>query len=487
MTDARLNTRLGNYRLVQYIGKGGYANVYLGEHITLGTYAAIKVLRTKYAASEEKVAQFYGEARLMAHLSNHRIVQVSDCSDRNNGENTHFFVMAYAPHGSLRQFCKQDNLLPLPVVIKYIKQIAEALQYVHDRGYIHRDVKPENILLDVHRNIWLCDFGIAIAIPVSPYEHVHDVGGTVEYMAPEQLRRGSVPASDQYALAIVTYVLLVGDCPFHGTSTEVAQQQKHVHPPSLRVKMPSIPPTVERVVLKALSKDPRMRYPNVWAYATALEQAYQAYDERPLPSRHHPANIHVQPLRMQRPLVDVQSQPVMSHQLAVDKQSEPLRSCQSSNAIHSEPLPFRRRKQLGATMPLQSREVRRPAPLIDGLVQPAQPHYQQKSRAFPVQALDVLELVGRVAADVSISLVLGGAMFAGGFGYGFAVSLAVAILLVLLSLSLLDGWATIVIAAILLALPVAAGTIFHSIIIFWIAVVYMLILAIIVISIKRRN
>ena len=124
---------------------------------------------------------------------------------------------------------------------------------------------------------------------------------------------------------------------------------------------------------------------------------------------------------------------------------------------------------------------------MDGLVRPAQPQYQQKSRAFPVQALDALELVGRVAADVIISTVLGGAMFAGGFGYGFAVSLAAAILLVLLGLSFLDGWATIVVAAMLLALPVAAGISFHSITIFWAAIVYMLILAVVVVGIKRRN
>ena len=124
---------------------------------------------------------------------------------------------------------------------------------------------------------------------------------------------------------------------------------------------------------------------------------------------------------------------------------------------------------------------------MDGLVQSARPQYQQKPRSFPVQVLDALELVGRVTADVIISIVLGIVMVVEGFGYSQAVLLSAVILFVLLGLSLLDGWFTIVLAAILLALSVAAGTIFHSITIFWLAVVYMIFLTVVVVSIHKRR
>lgn len=140
MPEEQVPTRLGNYHQLQLSGKGGFARVYLGKHITLGTFAAIKVLRPKYARNEEKVADFYNEARLTARLKHRYIVGVLDCDQ---DEDFHFFVMDYAQNGLLRQYCEQGRLLPPDLVIKYIKQTASALQFVHNQSYIHRDVKPE--------------------------------------------------------------------------------------------------------------------------------------------------------------------------------------------------------------------------------------------------------------------------------------------------------------------------------------------------------
>ena len=481
MRDERLNTRLGNYRLVRLIGKGGFARVYLGEHLALGTLAAIKLLRTKHVVNEEKVTQFYDEARLMVHLNHPRIVRVMDCSHEGTGEDTHFFVMDYAPHGLLRQYCEREKLLPLPFVVKYIKQIAEALQYVHDQGYIHRDVKPENILLDAQRNIWLCDFGIAITIPSLFHDHVSDVGGTVEYMAPEQLRRMPVPASDQYSLAIVTYELLVGNCPFHGTSTEVTEQHKRVHPPSLRAQMSGIPPAVERVVLKALSKNPRMRYPSVRAYAIALEQAAT---ERPILHRYHPVNIHAQPLRTRSLPVEVQSQPVMPHQLSRDIQSEPLPLYRSPKPVYSEPLPIVGLNHAGSTMPLQSGKGQRPVPRMRQQVQAQHP---QRRHSHPAKIMDALELIGPVIAGIFFSIGMGIAMFAIGVKHDVALSVSAVILLIMLDIFLLNGWAAILAPLVLLAFSMMAGILFNSLTFFWMSTVFMCIVIVVSRLSQRHN
>src|SRR5256714_1282507 len=213
----RSGQRLGNYHLIHLLGKGGFAEVYLGEHIYLKTAAAIKVLHTQVIG--EDMEGFLNEARTIAHLVHPHIVRVTDFGIE--GE-TPFLVMDYAPNGTLRQLHPRGSQLPLSMVVSYVKQVAEALQYAHNEKLIHRDIKPENMLLGPNNEILLSDFGIAIIAQDSRYEISQEIVGTVAYMSPEQIQGKPRPASDQYALGVVVYEWLTGDRPFHGSFTEIA-------------------------------------------------------------------------------------------------------------------------------------------------------------------------------------------------------------------------------------------------------------------------
>src|SRR5712692_1767904 len=270
--EDRAGQQLGNYRLVRLLGRGGFAEVYLGEHLRLGTSAAVKVLHTRLANRSE-VESFQKEAHTIASLEHPHIVRVFDF-DVING--TPFLVMSYASGGTLRQHHPKGSILPLPTIISYVKQVAEALQYAHDEKLIHRDVKPENMLVGRRGEVLLSDFGIALVAQSSRYQSTQDMAGTIAYMAPEQIHGKPRPASDQYALGVIVYEWLSGDRPFHGSFTEIAAQHAIVPPPSLREKVPAITPDVEHVVLTTLAKDPKQRFGSIHAYAIALEQASQS-------------------------------------------------------------------------------------------------------------------------------------------------------------------------------------------------------------------
>jgi eukaryotic-like serine/threonine-protein kinase len=270
MSD-RIGQHLGNYRLAQLLGQGGFADVYLGEHLYLNTKAAIKVLQKRL--SNEDMADFQNEARTIASLVHPHIVRVLDFGVDNA---TPYLVMDYAPNGTLRQFFPKAVPLPPQRILPYVKQVASALLYAHERKIVHRDIKPENMLLGSNNAALLSDFGIATASQSSRFEGREPVVGTASYMAPEQIQGKPVTASDQYALGIVVYEWLTGDRPFRGTFTEVASQHILVAPPPLRQKVPAISPEIEQVVMIALAKEPRQRFANVEAFANAFEQAIRA-------------------------------------------------------------------------------------------------------------------------------------------------------------------------------------------------------------------
>ncbi len=263
----RVGQQLGNYRLIRSLGSGGFADVYLGEHIYLKTLAAIKILQTRLAQNDLQV--FLAEARTIANLTNRNIVQVLEFGVE---KDTPFLVMTYAPNGTLRQRHPSGSRLSTSEVVSYIKQVTDALQYAHERKIIHRDVKPENMLIGQNSDILLSDFGIAVVAQSSRYSG-QEVGGTAAYMAPEQLQGRAIPASDQYALAVTAYEWLTGERPFKGSFAEIYGQHLSTPPPSLRQKVPSLPPPVEQVILIALNKDPQQRFPSIQAFANALAQA----------------------------------------------------------------------------------------------------------------------------------------------------------------------------------------------------------------------
>ncbi len=229
--------QLGNYRLIRLLGQGGFAEVYLGEHIHLNTQAAVKVLYTHLAS--EDLEKFRNEARTIARLEHPHIVRILDFGIE---ENVPFLIMSYGPNGTLRQRHPKGTQVPLDTVVGYVKQLAEALQYAH----------------------------------------------------PEQLQGKPCPASDQYALGVVIYEWLSGDYPFHGFAMETAMQHMLTPPPPLHERIPTIPRVVEHVVLKALAKDPHKRFESVQAFADALEQANQGTTQFIIPSTPSP-RIDVKP------------------------------------------------------------------------------------------------------------------------------------------------------------------------------------------------
>ncbi len=267
----RVGQHLGNYRLLRLLGQGGFADVYLGEHLHLNTQAAIKVLHTHLTSHD--IEPLRTEARTIARLVHPHIVRILDFDVE---EDLPFLVMDYAPNGTLRKVHPTGTPLPLASIISYVHEVAAALQYAHGQGVIHRDIKPENLLLAGNHEVLLSDFGLAIIAQSARSQQIQETAGTIAYMAPEQLQGHPSSASDQYALGVMVYEWLSGAQPFHGSFVEIASQHLSASPPSLRTQVPRLPPAIEDVVMKALAKDPQHRFASIQAFAMALEEAWRA-------------------------------------------------------------------------------------------------------------------------------------------------------------------------------------------------------------------
>jgi peptide/nickel transport system substrate-binding protein len=280
----RVGQQFGNYRLVTLLGQGGYAEVYLGQHVRLSLQAAIKVLHTYLTGQEAE--HFQQEAQTIAKLTHPAIIRILDYDVQ---EGVPFLVMDYAPGGSLRRRYPKGSVVPLPQIVSYVKQVAAALQYAHERKFIHRDVKPENMLVGRQQEVLLSDFGLAAMAHSSASLSAQEAVGTLPYMAPEQIEGHPRAASDQYALGVVVYEWLCGSRPFEGSVSEVMVQHLSLPPPPLRERVPTISPEVEQVVLRALAKEPKERFASVQEFAIALERANQLATAHPELSGEQPA------------------------------------------------------------------------------------------------------------------------------------------------------------------------------------------------------
>src|SRR5207302_4702117 len=229
----RLGQQFGNYRLVSLLGQGGYAEVYLGQHVRFNQQAAIKVLHAYLSGQEAE--HFQHEAETIATLAHPSIVRVFDFDVQ---DGVPFLVMEYAPNGSLRQRFPRGSVVPLAQIIASVKQVADALQYAHEQKFIHRDIKPENMLVGRREEVLLSDFGIAtIAHSTSSLStSAEGTSGTLAYMAPEQIEGHPRPASDQYALGVVVYEWLCGERPFEGSVSELMAQHLSMPPLPLRAR-----------------------------------------------------------------------------------------------------------------------------------------------------------------------------------------------------------------------------------------------------------
>jgi len=277
--DERVGQLFGNYRVVQLLGKGGFAKVYLGEHLHLEKHlAAIKVLRPELPYKFK--VDFLNEAQCSLELRHPHIVRFIDFGVK---EGIPFLIMEYLVNGTMRTRHPKGSCIPIETVVSYAKQIANALQYLHEQKLVHRDVKPENILLGARGELLLSDFGIMVEAHSTGSLVEQGFAGTVAYMAPEQIQKLPRSASDQYALGVIIYEWLCGTHPFENVEgppfadRNLKMQYHHLQtpPPALHDQFSSISYAVERVVLKALEKDPKDRWTSVQAFATALEQANQ--------------------------------------------------------------------------------------------------------------------------------------------------------------------------------------------------------------------
>jgi serine/threonine-protein kinase len=248
----------GRYRIVRRLGAGGMANVYMAEDEELDRPVAIKILNDRYANDELFVERFRREARSAAALSHPNIVSIYD---RGEAEGTYYIAMEVIDGASLKELIRQNGRLRPAQAIAYTRQILSALRFAHKNGIVHRDIKPHNILIGAEERLKVTDFGIARA-GASQMTEAGSIMGTAHYLSPEQARGAQVTAaSDLYSVGVVLYEMLTGDVPFTGdTPVEIAM--KHLNdaprPPSARV--PGIPADLDRIVMRALAKDPQDRY-----------------------------------------------------------------------------------------------------------------------------------------------------------------------------------------------------------------------------------
>lgn len=262
----RSGQKLGHYKLIRLIGRGGSADVYLARNLNLKSWCAIKILRTPLIRKGRR--KFLEEAQIAAALEHDHIVRILDFDVQ---DGVPFIVMSYAPHGSLRRFHPRGTKLSFKKTLHYLEQIADALDYLHAQDLIHLDIKPENLLIGRNYEVLLGDFGITEA--ARKPSGVASRPGTHYYMSPEHARGKPCAASDQYALAICVYEWLTGQAPFMGTRTEIRWQHSHERAGSLCELASDIPPAMERVVLRALAKNPQQRYPSVGAFVAAFRDA----------------------------------------------------------------------------------------------------------------------------------------------------------------------------------------------------------------------
>jgi serine/threonine-protein kinase len=259
------------YRLERRIGAGGMADVYLAEDETLHRRVAIKILADRYTQDDGFVERFRREATAAAGLNHPNIVSIYD---RGEAEGTYYIAMEYIEGPTLKEDITSRAPLPEAEAIGYAQQALQALEFAHRRGVIHRDIKPHNMMVTPDGLLKVTDFGIARAANQVEMTEVGSIVGTAQYLSPEQARGQNVgPQSDIYSLGVVLYELLTGEVPFSGSSAvEIAMKQVNEQPVPPSSKNRLISPAVEQVVLRALAKDPALRFRSAREMGDELER-----------------------------------------------------------------------------------------------------------------------------------------------------------------------------------------------------------------------
>jgi len=303
--DTLIGTSIGGYTLIKLLGVGGMGSVYLASDAAIDQQVAVKIIRTDMdsytdsTSAQMALERFRQEARAVAHLDHLHILPLYRYGEEETPQGPRaYMIMQYRPEGSLWDWLRRradiaaGNLQPtqaelsfgLPVhwplgleeVADYLQQAASSLQYAHDRGIVHRDVKPANFLLriDLHDksvHLMLSDFGLAKVFTSS--SATNTILGTPTYMAPEQFEGAARPESDQYALAVMIYYMLAGRAPFEGDPMQLMRQHLSSEVPSITAFNPNIPSYINGIFARAMAKQPEQRFSSVTAFAEAFSSA----------------------------------------------------------------------------------------------------------------------------------------------------------------------------------------------------------------------
>lgn len=269
------------YEIIKSIGEGGMANVYLANDTILERNVAVKVLRGDLSTDEKFIRRFKREALSVSNLSHPNIVEVYDVGEE---DGNYYIVMEYIEGKTLKQLLQKRGALTLTEVIDIMTQLTDGLSHAHEAYIIHRDIKPQNIMIEDNGLVKITDFGIAMALNSTQLTQTNSVMGSVHYLPPEQASgKSSTVKSDIYSLGILMYELLIGKVPFTGdTAVEIALKHMKEKVPSVRKQNPTIPQSVENIILKATAKNPKNRYDTVKEMYTDLQTAMERTNEKRL-------------------------------------------------------------------------------------------------------------------------------------------------------------------------------------------------------------
>ena len=256
MKGQKINDR---YQIIKSIGEGGMANVYLAYDTILDRDVAVKILRGDLSNDEKFVRRFQREALNASSLSHPNIVEVYDVGE-DNGQ--YFIVMEYIEGKNLKDLIKKRGKLTTTEVVDIMSQIADGLSVAHDSYIIHRDIKPQNIMILENGMVKITDFGIAMAMNATQLTQTNSVMGSVHYLPPEQASgKGATLKSDIYSMGILMYELLTGSLPYKGdNAVEIALKHLKEPLPSIREQLPDLPQSVENIIMKSAAKNPKNRY-----------------------------------------------------------------------------------------------------------------------------------------------------------------------------------------------------------------------------------
>ena len=256
MKGQKINDR---YQIIKTIGEGGMANVYLAYDTILDRNVAVKVLRGDLATDEKFVRRFQREALSASSLSHPNIVEVYDVGEDNG---SYYIVMEYIEGKHLKQLLKKRGNLTLTEVVDIMLQVTDGMSAAHDSYIIHRDIKPQNIMILENGLIKITDFGIAMALNSTQLTQTNSVMGSVHYLPPEQASgKGATIQSDVYSMGILMYELLTGTLPFRGdNAVEIALKHIKEPFPSIKEKLPNLPQSIENIIMRATAKNVKNRY-----------------------------------------------------------------------------------------------------------------------------------------------------------------------------------------------------------------------------------